>query len=334
MEAKFLSFIQSILMIINNNENVVNNILAVIQKPNYRNILNLVGIKSINEQLCNIRKSLERNESLVLGMSKNIVNILKLSEMRVRHLKKKVSIEIRTPIVHGSWGISEMIPISLKRGSEVRKVSPKHKYIVSGDNHSYALISERNWKTCRKFHKRFFCKFGWKKGHSCESEMFFNQNISSCKLTPGKMPQIFRVNETDYYVNVDVNTTVVWRCNLSEHNFSLCKSAWIKISPGCQLRFQNGNYVSTSRWPGVKITIPIIQMNTSLLSLEEYNRTQKLSENSSLSLRPLLNEVNITIQKANKPIERIVLPTSNFIFYASAMCLIIVLLIIRSIVKK
>lgn len=236
-----MKIIKYILIIINKNHDISDAIIGLIKKPDHTHILQLIGSEKIHNKFLKIRKTLNVNEVIASEMGINIRNILVLSRLNARNDGNKIQVKITVPITRNDWNIYKIIRIPFKGESGVMRIKSHYDFIIYGLNQTYALMTNIDFKKCRRYPKRLLCQFNTTRSNTCENDVFMNGKLNRCTLQNDYMPRVQMINSTHFYASIDQNTTLLWSCNDPEKSYYLRESAWIILRSECSLRTQNAN---------------------------------------------------------------------------------------------
>lgn len=306
LNTKFVSITQSILMALNDDEDIADAIIGLIKSPDYTHVLKLIGFQKINNQLCEAQKSLSKNETIASGTYESLKRTLTLSRIETTKNNENMTIKIIAPIISGSWNVTEMVPISFKGERGMRKLKLRNRFVVHGYKDSYAFLNFKLWNSCKKYENVTICRFKFSRQKSCASNLYFKQKYIRCQFGHGVMPNIIQVNKTHIFANVNSESTFAVQCDGPKHAFKIIKSAWIKVEQGCHLESNLKKDQSIINWPKIRLNVTIIPINASRWKFNVPNDIDVISGNSSLpSLQQLYPEINMTYLDTKKPVERI-----------------------------
>lgn len=95
LNTKFLVITQSILLALNDDENIADAMIGMIKSPDYTHVLKLVGFQKINNQFCEAQEALPKNESLASGSYETLKRTLTLSQIKVAKNNNTMTINQR-----------------------------------------------------------------------------------------------------------------------------------------------------------------------------------------------------------------------------------------------
>lgn len=341
LNVKFMAVTQSVLMALNDDEDIANAIMGIVKTPDYTHVLRLIGFQKINNQLCEAQKSLSKNETISSGTYDSLKRTLALNQIKIAKSNDSMTIRIIAPVILGSWNVSEMVPISFKGERGMKKLKLRNRFVVHGiDN---AFLNYKLWNSCKKYDNVTICKFKFNQQKTCASNLYLHKKFIKCQFGYGTMPNIVQVNETHIFANVNSEKTFMVQCDGPKHAFKIIKSAWIKIEQGCHLESNSNKNQSIINWPKIKLNVTIIPINASRWRFNILDDIDPITGHETLpSLEQLYPEINMTYIDANKAIEKIeanssilTLITEIAIGFASFMLfMVIIICSVKYLIRK